>query len=188
MRRSKEFLSKLLAPLRRLKKDFWITFLIAVLISAGGEFAFASALRSLNGDLANSLLALTGFYQRLVTAPHTPMVHYTVLVEINDQRDIPGVSALNVCDERNFLSHLLLRIDAANPAVIVVDKYFGKSTCDSMHSAGTLDLIRTVESIRRKGHLIVTGLRTPELEEPGVSSWQVSNLLPWGEPLLRRYS
>jgi CHASE2 domain-containing sensor protein len=81
-------------------------------------------------------------------------------------RDIKGVSDLNVCDEREFLSHLLDRIDAADPAVIVVDKYFGRETCPA-NDPGTEDLLRTVERIREKRHSVVVGLKATDLGEEG---------------------
>ena len=99
-------------------------------------------------------------------------------------RDLPSVSAANVCAEREFLSRLLAEIEEAQPAMIVIDKYFGKSSCDD-RDPGTLDLLRTVEGIREIRPVIV-GLRTRMISkslhasQPQASSSYLEESLDFG--------
>lgn len=119
-----------------------------------------------NQDAVGTFFVLTGLYQRLLTAARTPEVRRTVIVEINPEKDFPSVSNSNVCAEREFLAHLVRRIDEnSSPAAIVIDKYFGKSACLNEDGQGTRDFIETVDSIRRKGHKLVIGLETQKLED-----------------------
>jgi hypothetical protein len=124
-----------------------------------------------------SIFVASRAYQWLVTHARAPMVRRTVLVEINSERDIPDVSARDVCGEREFLAALLDRIDQADPAVIVIDKYFGANTCKD--DARTITFRETVMRIRQKRHVIV-GLLTKEHEgggQPGLPSDYIEDFL-----------
>jgi CHASE2 domain len=151
---------------RRLTWKFWITFILACTLVEGAEFAFERLIESKNHEASGALFALTGLYQKLVTAVRVPEVRRTVIVEIDPEQDFPTVSNKNVCPEREFLSHLLARIDTGStPAVIVIDKFFGKNTCLDKNDPGTPDLLKTVDAIRRKGHNLVVGRLTQPLPE-----------------------
>jgi hypothetical protein len=108
----------LLIPFRVLGWRFWITFVIACAISEGGELIVERIERS-GGErsaIADSLITVSGLYQRIVTAPRNPVVHFTSVVEIDPERDLPGVSASNVCAEREFMARLLSRIPVSTSA------------------------------------------------------------------------
>jgi hypothetical protein len=148
------------APLRHLRWRFWVTFLLACAVAEGGEFLFEHLLSS--GDrpaLAESLVTATGLYQRLVTARRHPIERFTAIVEIDPRNDSLPVSDANVCAERDFLAHLLVRINSANPAMIVIDKYFGQDTCPPPDDAGTKALIEAVDTARAN-RAIVVGSKT----------------------------
>ena len=177
-------LPRFLAPLGLLKRHFWITFLVASLVSEGGDFVLGKLIKTQDRDVADGLLTISGFYQWLVTLPRSPSVGYTAIVEI-DHNDTPGVSDKDVCNERRFLARLLERIDAADPAVIVIDKYFGNTAC--IHDpAGTRELLAAVTRIREKGHYVVVGLRATEIENADDSRDQptsfVEDTLPFDPP------
>jgi CHASE2 domain-containing sensor protein len=173
-----------LAPFRKLHWRFWVTFLLACVLAEGGEFLFERLTKSEGGppQLTESLVTASGFYQRIVTARRNPIDRFTAIVEIDPKRDYPSVSDSNVCAEREFLAHLLTRISNANPAVIVIDKFFGRDTCDG-NSIGTqalLDAFATVSAT----HPIVVGVRTDALDLPVNGAIQtrifVDPHLPWG--------
>lgn len=151
-------------PLRQLGWRFWVTFVLACVIAEGGEllfdrFAHTDATRS---GVTDSLVAASGFYQRLVTAPRHPIARFTAVVELDPAKDDVGVSDLNVCDERLFLAQLLRRIDTANPAMIVIDKYFGGTTC-SPNDARSLALLDAINAVRSHRSLVV-GSRVAALD------------------------
>jgi CHASE2 domain-containing sensor protein len=149
-------------PLRRLSRRFWVTFALACVVAEGGELLFERLIRSGNSDVAGSVLVLSGLYQRLATSARTPEVRRTVMVEIDPRVEFEEISAANVCAEREFLSRLLARVDQAEPALIVVDKWFGKTTC-SPADQGTAHLIKVVKGLR---HKLVVGVRATELTLP----------------------
>ncbi len=151
-------------PFRKLGWRFWITFLIACAIAEGGEFLL-DKLREPGRDysgFADSVITATGLYQRIVSAPRNPLVHFTVVVEINPNQDLPAVSASNVCPERAFLAELLTKIDSFSPAEIVIDKYFGRDSC-SADDPGTVALRQTIATIRQHEPVLV-GLRARDVE------------------------
>ncbi|TMH12882.1 MAG: CHASE2 domain-containing protein, partial [Betaproteobacteria bacterium] len=154
------------------------------MIAEGAEIGFEH-LREADGShsgLSESLVTVSGLYQRILTAERHPVVRFTAVVEIDPDKDLPGISAANVCAERDFLAHLLTRIDAANPAVIVIDKYFGRTTCTADDPA-TKALARTVETIRHNRPVLV-GLRTrdlaPAAEHGGKASAFIEESLAFG--------
>ncbi len=166
--RLKEWLWK---PFGQLKARFWVTFFLACAIVEGAELT-VDKLQESAGDpsgMASSLVVATGLYQRIVTSPRTPLVRAVALVEIDSGNDLPGVSAVNVCDERAFLARLLLRIDESSPAVIVIDKYFGRHSCRT-DDPGTKALREAIAIIRSHRPLVVgVRARAPESATSGAS-------------------
>jgi CHASE2 domain-containing sensor protein len=133
-------------------------------MAEGGEFLFERLTKSEGGHppLTESLVTASGLYQRLVTARRNPIDRFTAIVEIDPKIDYPSVSDSNVCAERKFLAHLLTRISSANPAVIVVDKFFGRDTCGNS-SVGTQALLDAIAAISAT-HPIVVGVRTDTID------------------------
>lgn len=147
---------------RRLGWRFWIGFLVACVIVEGGEFLADRALESADeGAVAHTLFGAAGIYQRAVNMPRSPIDRYTAIVEINPKDDTPDVSQHNVCDEREFVATLIERIASASPALIAIDKYFGRDTCKT-NVAGTRHLIQTIANTRMTLPVIV-GLHAAEL-------------------------
>ena len=122
--------------------------------------------------LAHSIFELSGVYQRAVTVGwRKPEPRFTVIVELNVDNDprLRAVSVNAVCDQRAFLAELIGRLTAAGPAVIVLDKYFGRDICER-HPAGTEALRRAVANARAAGIPVVVGLNAvqgPGGEHPG---------------------
>jgi CHASE2 domain-containing sensor protein len=159
-----EFIGRLFAPLRRLTLRFWLTFALATALVEGGQLMFEHALASEERPSAyvDSLFALTGLYQRVLSAPRRPVVRHIAIVEIDPQKDLQGISASNICVERDFLAKLLTDIAEAHPALIVVDKSFGKTTCPA-DDPGTRALLTTAAEIKKSGVGLIVGLRTRSL-------------------------
>lgn len=162
----------------RLGRGFWITFLLACLVAEGGEFLLHKLTESdtAHGGFTDTLVTATGLYQMLVTAPRRPVVRVTSIIEIDPAHEFPSVSANNVCTERAFVAALLRRIDAADPSVIVLDKYFGRDTCRD-DPAGTVALREAIADVRTRRPVVV-GLRArpaapsgegPHVLEPSVT-------------------
>jgi hypothetical protein len=157
--------SRLWRPFRRLTWRFWLTFLLACAMVVGGEYYIGLLIDNNNPEAVGAFFAFTGLYQRLLAAARVPEVRHTVIVEINSAKDLRGVSNSMVCPEREFLSQLLRRIDEdASPVAIVVDKYFGRTSCPD-DDPDTLDLTNRVRSIRGKRHNLVLGLLAKNLEQ-----------------------
>jgi CHASE2 domain-containing sensor protein len=157
-------MEKMLAPFRQLRWKFWVTFLLACLVAEGGEFVFHKFGQQESGDLqlSESLITASGFYQRIITARRNPIDRFTAIVEIDPKIDYPNVNDSNVCAEREFLAHLLTRINIANPAMIVIDKYFGRDTCGP-GDVGTKALLDVITKLRATRPIVV-GSRTDTLE------------------------
>ncbi|MEO8346860.1 MAG: CHASE2 domain-containing protein [Betaproteobacteria bacterium] len=147
-----------LAPLRKLDRRFWLTLVFACILAEGGELVFDRWILAgeEHAEFKTSVFTALGGYQRVVTAPRQPVVRHVSIVEIDPQKDIRTISDQNVCAEREFLAQLLLRIEAARPALIVVDKAFGRDVCPD-DPKGTLDLIKAVQDIRGRHISVVVG-------------------------------
>ena len=147
-----------LAPLRKLDRRFWLTLVFACILAEGGELVFDRWILAgeEHAEFKSSLFTASGAYQRVVTAPRQPVVRHVAIVEINPKEDIRTISDQNVCAEREFLAQLLLRIEAARPALIVIDKAFGRDVCPD-DLKGTLDLIKAVKDIRGRHMSVVVG-------------------------------
>lgn len=157
-------------PFRQLGRRFWLTFLAAVIIAEGIEALLVHSQD--HSGVIDSVITATGIYQRLVTAPRQPIVRYTAVVEIDPLRDIPTISRNNVCLERAFLAHLLDRVSEAGATMIVVDKFFGKRSCQD-DDAGTRALLEVIARIRAKQGIVVVGLRA---QAGGAQSFIVDRL------------
>lgn len=172
--------------LRALGWRFWLRFALACSVVQGGEIAVhhLSTDQTELSPLGDTFLVLSGAYNRLISAPRPPIVRYTTIIEINPSLDIPSITAMNVCGQRAFLARLLMRLDRADPRVIVIDKYFGRHTCDPQDS-NTKALYSAIEEIRKRRPLIVGLLSLPlppsERERRAASNYIVDHLkLPPG--------
>ncbi len=109
-------------------------------------------------DLTESLFNARGIYQNLVSSwPRRLVPRYTVLVQIEPERDPTAASLHNLCEQREFLGRLISAIAHRDPAVIVVDKYFSVSRCPADHQ-GTIALQKTITAVTARVPTIV-GLR-----------------------------
>ena len=148
--------------LRKLRPRFWVTFLLACLLSEGLELLFEriEQRQGSSSPFSDSLITATGLYQRIVTVRRDPKPRFTAIVEIDPVKGPPDVSDQNVCAERAFLAELIERINQARPppAMIVIDKYFGAGSCSS-DDAGTQSLVRAVSHVTQIRPIVV-GIRT----------------------------
>jgi len=117
----------------------WSLFIVAIAVLADLVLAeitarFENILETKRGGAAaparRSLLDLVGSYQWVVTVgPRKPVARYTTVVVIEPSR-LPHVPSLNnVCEQREFLAHLVTRLAGAGVGAIVLDKYFDPDTC-----------------------------------------------------------
>ena len=112
--------------------------------------------------LTQSLFGIATFYHRLVTAsPRKPVPRFTSLVILSADGSPPGVSLWNVCHERLFLGDLLKSLSTANPNVIVIDKYFGETTCPA-GDPGTRNFIEALRVACRNNTPVVVGRNVNE--------------------------
>jgi len=167
----KRYLSRVRRQIERLPRRWRGSLLAAVLaclVIFGLEVLVESLLESPEehgrSPVARSIFELSGLYQRAVTVGwRKPEPRFTVIVELNVDNDsgLRGLTASNVCNQRPFLAALIVRLTAARPAVIVVDKYFGRDTCER-HPAGAHDLRKAVENARANGIPVVVGLKAAQ--------------------------
>ena len=127
--------------------------------------------------LTHSIFELSGLYQRAVTVGwRKPEPRFTVIVELNVANDarLQAVGVNMVCDQRLFLAALIDKVADTDPAVIVLDKYFGRDTC-AQHPKGTEALIAAVTRAHGAGIPIVVGLNAAEgpATEPGAGGIRV---------------
>jgi CHASE2 domain-containing sensor protein len=153
---------------RKLWPRFWVTFVLACLLSEGLELLFEriEQRQGSSSPFSDSFITATGLYQRIVTVRRDPKPRFTAIVEIDPAKGPRGVSDQNVCAERAFLAELIERISEARPppAMIVIDKFFGAASCRS-DDAGTESLLRAISHITQMQPVVV-GIRT--------SPWQPS--------------
>jgi CHASE2 domain-containing sensor protein len=156
-----------LKQLERLPQRWRFSFLAAVLaclVIYGLEHVVESLLRESEepgrSPLARSIFELSGLYQGAVTIGwRKPEPRFTAIVELNVEND-PGLQAVSVnmvCDQRAFLAALIEKLTPVSPAVIVLDKYFGRDTC-VRRPEGTVALQRAIESASKAGIPVVVGL------------------------------
>lgn len=172
----KRYLSDVQKQIERLPRR-WRGSLLAAVLACLVIFALEVLVESVleseeepgRSPLARSIFELSGVYQRAVTVGwRKPEPRFTVIVELNVDNDagLRAVTVNNVCAQRLFLADLIRTLTAAGPAVIVVDKYFGRDTCVG-HPAGTDALRKAVENARAAKVPIVVGLNA--LQGPGAA-------------------
>lgn len=175
-------------------------FLLACTIA----FAFEEYLEPLisggeSGETHSSLLASRVVYERLVSSwPRVLRPQHSAIVSIGPTKesDPLGVTADNVCDQRQFIARLLLALAAREPREIVLDKYFGKDRCPA-DSPGTVALFAAMDQVSRSrarggsGIPVVVGLRIQEGREAaqidGQEAYAIDRPLDFDGPELNVY-
>jgi len=112
------------------------------------------------------------WYQRITTAgPRKPRTHFVRIVTIREGKEPAEVRLLNVCSQRQFMARLLQKVGSANPAVIVVDKWYAPDTC-AADDPGTEELRHALRTISQRIPIIVALDAYDEVElrraQPGV--------------------
>jgi CHASE2 domain-containing sensor protein len=165
--------------LRKHWPRFWVTFLLACLLSEGLELLFEriELRQGSSSPFSDSLITATGLYQRIVTVRRDPKPRFTAIVEIDPVKGPADISDQNVCAERTFLAELIERISQARPppAMIVIDKYFGARYCRS-DDAGTQSLLRAVSHVTQSQPVVV-GIRTGAASKDGRTAYVVQDHL-----------
>lgn len=151
-----------------LSRRFLVVFVIVWVLTYVLEHV-AEALTSdqHNHAVSESIFSARSVYERLVTSwPRRLVPRYTVLIEIDAARDPTAISLHRICDQREFVARLVTAVASHEPAVIVIDKYFGADTCP-LDSPGTAALRRAISTIGRRVPIIV-GLRIPSQLSPEI--------------------
>src|SRR5437868_4785178 len=119
-----------LGVFRHLGSAFWVRFLAACALVLLLEAGFERLVESEGSPgITQTIFNISGLYQRLVAAPRNPVPRYTAAIEIDPETDARAIGLDDICGQRAMLAHLLRRIAAASPRVIVVDKYFSPKDC-----------------------------------------------------------
>ncbi len=141
-----------------LGRGFWISFLaacgIAFLADVGVEHLVTSGELP---DVTQSIFNLSGFYQRIVTAPRRPIARYVEIIKIDPQSDSSAVALTDICEQREMMTTLLNTVARALPRVIVLDKYYsphGPKPCPA-----DSQMIQTVRSLRANAISVIVGRR-----------------------------
>ncbi len=108
-----------------------------------------------SGDSANvaqATFTFSGLYQKIVVSPRNPIPRNTAIVKIDPENDPGSVGVHDLCGQRKMMPVLLSRIADAKPRVIVIDKFFGETSCP-----GTInqDLIAAISKINATIPLVV---------------------------------
>ena len=135
----------------------WIRRGLLFLLACGVAYALEHGAQHLitGGDASSpalrSFFGLKEFYARAVSSgPRELVPRFTAIVHIDPERDATAEGlANNVCQQRDYLAALLPEIDAQEPSIVVIDKYFTRSGCTQ--AAPTAALRAAVEhlSLRR---------------------------------------
>jgi CHASE2 domain-containing sensor protein len=167
-------------PLSRLGRRFWVPFLLACAIVWLSELGVDYLVE--NEDfpgITQTVFNLGGLYQRIVTAPRNPVPRYTVIVEVdpNKDRTLPGLT--DICDQRAMIKGLLYGIAKALPSVIVLDKYYlphRPQPCPA-----DPELLSAVQNVRRSNIPVIVGRRVSD-ESIGTGSaaryYLMSSIVP----------
>lgn len=157
------WLRSLFRPLSRAGTRFWISFLAACVIVYSIEALFERFVESEEiPDLVQRIFHLTGFYQSFVEQVHFPYPRYTAVVLIDPRREPEIPDNHHLCDQRKLVADLVRRVQAASPAVIVVDKYFGTT---QRCARETDDLRNALDSVTRDT-VVVIGRRVDLTDAP----------------------
>jgi hypothetical protein len=112
--------------------------------------------------LTQSIFGLETFYHQLVTAnPRKPAPRFTSLITLSETFCPVGASHLNVCRERGFLGEVLKTLSHAKVRAVVIDKYFGDTTCPK-DDPGTLNLMRGAQALCAAHITLVVGRKVSE--------------------------
>jgi CHASE2 domain-containing sensor protein len=115
-----------------------------------------------HNGLTESLFGLASVYHWIVTSsPRKAVPRFASLIVLGPQASPAGVSLFNVCQERRFLAALLETVAKAKPNVIVIDKYFGRSTCPA-DDPSTQALVRAARYLCQQHIALVTGRRVAD--------------------------
>jgi CHASE2 domain-containing sensor protein len=129
-------------------KRFTLKKALLYALAVGVPFGLENAPKILNvnpGESSNPWVSTLVLYQWVVTVgPRKPRAHFVHIVMI-DRRTEPDevTSETSPCPQRDFMARLLRTLAAANPAVIAIDKYYGRG-CKPEESAALLDTMRDV--------------------------------------------
>ncbi|MGH9960556.1 MAG: CHASE2 domain-containing protein, partial [Pyrinomonadaceae bacterium] len=136
------------------KLRFFASFAIASVITFVLELGIEHSIRTgEHQDLTHSIFGMSDIYQRIVTAGvRKPVPRYTVIVEINPEKDPSAINLHHICRQRQFLSELVKAIASANPAVIAIDGYFEKQQCPGN---GTSSLLETLEEVGKTTPVVI---------------------------------
>ena len=176
------FASVLIHRISKLGRRFWLQFLFACLASFALERLAESVIESSkNGEsaLAQSVFDVGGLYQQLVTAgPRRLIPHCTTVVEIDPAQDPLAIRNTEVCRQRARIARLLQAVAAANPAVIVLDKFFDPASCrgDEAGKKETQELIRVIADVSARVPVIVG----EDVHSPGWNLFPESSMLRFG--------
>ena len=140
---------------RRWRIRFVLLFLLACLLTLGlealAEHAIDSASKTQPG-FAPSVFELSGVYQTIVASgPAKPGPRFAAVVVLEPSRD---PSLLNICKQRAFLAALLGAVAKLSPTLIVIDKYFGATSCP-LEGSSTIALQTTIREVGRSIPIVV---------------------------------
>ena len=157
-------------------------FLLAcgIVLALEAAFDYLTEKRESPG-ITQSIFDLTGLYQKVVASPRYPIARYTVVVEINPDKD-PSVAGMkDVCDQREMITRLLRNMAPALPNVIVLDKYYEPHT--PKPCPADTALIQTVQYLRQHSVPVVIGRRIdPESMEDIKGRYYLRPTLAFEEP------
>ena len=133
---------------------FAMVFIAALGVTVASEAWLDTTLASQEsiGMTAQAALKFSGLYRRIVAAPRSPIPRYTVVVEIDPERDPGSVSLYDLCRQRKMLAALVARVAAGMPSAIVIDKYFGTTECPGNTNS---TLINTLADVNAKVPVVV---------------------------------
>lgn len=135
---------------------FWLALVLSVLVSVAIERNWDDLAGGSGGAAGRAVFSAGAMYQQLLTAgPRTTAPRYTAIVDIARNVE-PDDVTLNICSQRQFIAKLIGAVATAHPSVIVIDKYFGPTTCTKT-PAGTDALRQAIADAIRGGTPVVVG-------------------------------
>jgi CHASE2 domain-containing sensor protein len=159
--------------IKRVPSKFWMQFLLACVIAFGLELGadwLVEGGSHESSPAAQSVFDVSRVYRGLLSiGPRQPISHFTTIVEIDPDpnQDPLSVGNTSLCRQREFIAKLLEVVASANPAAIVLDKYFDSSKCqgDQTEKDETQVLLSALESLSRQVP-IVSGVDATPVEGP----------------------
>jgi len=131
--------------------------------------------------ITQSVFNVSGFYQRIVSAPRNPMLRYTAVVEINPKTDPAFPTLLHICDQRGMTARLLRSIAQAFPRAIVIDKHYEPqpNPCPQDPS-----LIQAIRDLRGANIPVIIGRRVADepFKAGGDERYYLQPSLEFGSP------